>query len=150
MTADVQTSEMDAKLEPSTWNHTIVYGDRSSQDEQLNEPFLYRNKKNCELRGQLEVKIRITVNLMEITQSLHLQWLDKCSLVHWKIMDIQIYIANLLTEACEYCEDAEFWGYVATNTDPFVEICNAVQCHVLVNHLTLSVCPSVYSCLITF
>jgi hypothetical protein len=52
--ADVQTSEMDAKLAPE---HEILYTDRSSKDEQLlMRSFLSKTKK-YEHGGQLNVKI---------------------------------------------------------------------------------------------
>jgi hypothetical protein len=48
--ADVQTSEVDAKLAPlqSTWNHEILYTDRSSKNEQLLER-LFFVKKNTNM-----------------------------------------------------------------------------------------------------
>jgi hypothetical protein len=43
--AEVQTSEVDAKLHQSTWDHEILYNDRSSNDEQLlMRPFLSKTK----------------------------------------------------------------------------------------------------------
>jgi hypothetical protein len=43
--ADVQASEVDAKLAPVTWDHEMLYTDRSSNNEQLLiRPFLSKTK----------------------------------------------------------------------------------------------------------
>jgi hypothetical protein len=42
--ADVQTSEVDAKLAPVKWDHEILYTDRSTMDEQLEIPFVSKTK----------------------------------------------------------------------------------------------------------
>jgi hypothetical protein len=63
--------------------------------------------------------------------------LDKCGLVHKKIIDIPksfIWIVILFDEGFEYDDGAKFRGFIATNNEPLcIELCNSVQCHIVVN-----------------
>jgi hypothetical protein len=48
-----------------------------------------------------------------------------------------IWMIISFDEAFKYDDGAKFWGYVRTNTEPtYVELCNFVQCHMLVKYVT--------------
>jgi hypothetical protein len=48
---DVQTSEEDAKLAPVNVDHTLLYADRSSKDEQLLMRLFFKKTKDTNVEG---------------------------------------------------------------------------------------------------
>jgi hypothetical protein len=70
-------------LDQTTWDHEILYADRSSMNKQLLVTPLFRKTRNTNMAGGWNLKYIFYV--MERTREpLHL---DKWSFVHWKIMD---------------------------------------------------------------
>jgi hypothetical protein len=126
-------------LHQSTWDHKILYTDRSSKDEQLlMTPFLSKTK-NTNMAAVWMLKF--IVCFVETTnEPLHL---GKWTLVQKEIMDIPtsfIWIVVLFDTVFKYGDGKKFWGYVVINAEqPCVEFCNFVQCHILVNYLTFAV-----------
>jgi hypothetical protein len=56
----------------------------------------------------------------------------------------KFYFNQYFYKAFKYGDGVDVWGYGGTNAKPLcAECCSFVQCHILVNYLTLSVCPSV-------
>jgi hypothetical protein len=47
--ADVRTSEMDARFHQSTWGNEILYADRPSEDEQIQDGHFLWKTRNTNL-----------------------------------------------------------------------------------------------------
>jgi hypothetical protein len=64
--ADNETCEGDVKFSRATWDHEILYADRSKKDERiLIRPILWDGKKainQYERKGQFKVNINILFN----------------------------------------------------------------------------------------
>jgi hypothetical protein len=120
----------------STWDHKILYADRSLEDVQLLISPLLRESKNMNMAGSS--KLEFTFYFMERTHEL--LHLVKWSFVHWKAMDIPksfIWIIIFLNEAFECDSILKFWGCVGTNAELLcIEFYNFVQCHIDVSYLS--------------
>jgi hypothetical protein len=103
-------------LHESTWDHTILYADRSLKDEQLLITSLLQESKNMNVASCSNLKF--IFYFMETThEPLHLL---KWSFVHWKIMAIStslIWIVIFFHGAFKYCGTSKLWGYVGTNIE---------------------------------
>jgi hypothetical protein len=124
-------------LHQSTWDHQILYTDKSSKDEQpLIRPFLSKTK-NTNMAAVWMLKF--IVCFVETThEPLHLdKWtLDKSSRTYLCF----IWIIVLFDAVFKYDDGAKFRGYVGINAEPLcVEFCNFVQSYVFVNYLTFAV-----------
>jgi hypothetical protein len=62
-------------------------------------------------------------------------------------MDISkcfVEITIFIVEDFKYDDSVKFWGCIGAKAVPlYVEFCNFVQCIILVNYKTLSICPYV-------
>jgi hypothetical protein len=123
-------------LYQSTWDHEILYCDKSSKDKQLLVMQLLRKPKNTNMAG--DWKFKYIFYFMERTYE-PLYLLGKWRFVQRKIKDIPtsfIWITIFIDGAFEYGGGSTFWGYVATNAEPLcVDFCNFVQFHTFVSYL---------------
>jgi hypothetical protein len=110
-------------LHQSTWDHVILYTDRSSKDETFNKTIFVKNKK-YEHGGRLNVKI----------YSLF------CGDNSWTVAlrQMNFGIVKNLGHTYKFClnhyfvwrsfkngDGAKFWGYVGINAEQLcVEFCN--------------------------
>jgi hypothetical protein len=102
-------------LHQSTWDHNILYADRSSEDEQLLTRPLLRECKNTKMA--VCSKLYFIFYFMERThEPLHL---EKWSFVRWKILDIRTvtWIIIFFDGAFEYGGFSKCWCYVWTNAE---------------------------------
>jgi hypothetical protein len=72
-------------MDQSSWDHKILYANRSSEDEQLLIRPILREPKNTSMAGGW--KLKLTFYFMKTTHEP--LYLDKWSFVHWKIMGTQ-------------------------------------------------------------
>jgi hypothetical protein len=106
-------------LHQSTWDHEMVYADRSSKGQDC---FCEESNKKYEHGVRLSVRIHI---------------LFSRDTVHWKSMGLPtIFIwMFFFAWAFQFGDGEKSWGYVGTNTEPLCgEFCNFVQCHTFVDY----------------
>jgi hypothetical protein len=123
-------------LRHSTWDHEMLYADRSSMDKQLLVIPLLRKTKNTNMEGGWLFKFI----LYFIERTLEHFNLDIRSSVHWNTMDIPticICIIIFFDGDFDCGSGSTFWGYVGTNAELLcVEFYNFLQCDMFVSHLS--------------